>query len=75
LPASDDAACVHCGKSAPDMPVLARGGHAWLHRDCWAPMDAKRGRGVRRSPRCGRCWGLAHEQGRKETPRRARFRS
>lgn len=42
LPASGDGACVQCGKARPDTPVLARGGHAWLHRDCWAPMNAAR---------------------------------
>lgn len=42
LPASGDGACVQCGEARPDMPVLARGGHAWLHRDCWAPMNAAR---------------------------------
>lgn len=34
LPASDDRACVHCGEARPDTPVLAPGGHAWLHREC-----------------------------------------
>jgi hypothetical protein len=42
LPASGDGACVHCGKARPDTPVLARGGHAWLHRGCWAAMNAAR---------------------------------
>ncbi len=42
LAASGDGACVHCGKARPDMPVLAHGGHAWLHRACWAPMNAQR---------------------------------
>jgi hypothetical protein len=42
LPASGDGACVHCGEARPDTPVLARGGHAWLHRECWAPMNAVR---------------------------------
>lgn len=42
LPASGDGACVQCGKARPDTPVLARGGHAWLHRECWAPMNAVR---------------------------------
>jgi len=42
LPASGDGACVQCGKARPDTPVLARGGHAWLHRECWAPMNAAR---------------------------------
>lgn len=42
LPASRDGACVQCGKARPDTPVLARGGHAWLHRECWAPMNAAR---------------------------------
>lgn len=44
LPASDGAACAHCGKRGPDTPVLARGGHAWLHRECWVAMDAARQR-------------------------------
>jgi hypothetical protein len=44
LPASDAAACDHCGKRGPDTPVLARGGHAWLHKACWGPMDAARQR-------------------------------
>ena len=42
LPASDRAACCHCGKPNPCTPVLARNGHAWLHRECWAPMNKKR---------------------------------
>lgn len=42
FPASGDGACVQCGKARPDTPVLARGGHAWLHRECWAPMNAAR---------------------------------
>lgn len=42
LSASGDCACVHCGKARPDTPVLARGGHAWLHRACWAAMNAAR---------------------------------
>ena len=42
LPASDAAACVHCGRKGADTPVLARGGHAWLHRQCWGPMNAER---------------------------------
>jgi hypothetical protein len=42
LSASGDGACVQCGKARPDTPVLARGGHAWLHRECWAPMNAAR---------------------------------
>jgi hypothetical protein len=44
LPASDSTACAHCGKRGPDTPVLARGGHAWLHKACWGPMDAARQR-------------------------------
>jgi hypothetical protein len=43
LPVSTDAACVHCGGAGPEMPVLAAGGHAWLHRACWAPMNGERG--------------------------------
>lgn len=42
LPASGDGACIRCGKARADTPVLARGGHAWLHRECWAPMNAAR---------------------------------
>ena len=42
LPASDRAACCHCGKPNPCTPVLASDGHAWLHRECWAPMNEKR---------------------------------
>jgi hypothetical protein len=42
LPASGDGACVQCGGVGPDTPVLARDGHAWLHRECWAPMNAAR---------------------------------
>lgn len=37
--------CVHCGlpmKIEERTPVLAGGGHAWLHRRCWVPMDAAR---------------------------------
>jgi hypothetical protein len=44
LPASDAAACAHCGKRGSDSPVLARGGHAWLHKACWEPMDEARRR-------------------------------
>lgn len=46
LPASDRAACYHCGRPAPCTPVLAgsQGEHAWLHRECWAPMNEKRQR-------------------------------
>jgi hypothetical protein len=49
LPASSDGACVQCGKARPDTPVLARGGHAWLHRECWAPMNAEREEMARRA--------------------------
>lgn len=42
LPASGDGVCVQCGKARPDTPVLARNGHAWLHRECWAPLNAGR---------------------------------
>ncbi len=42
LSASDGAACAHCGKRGSDTPVLAHGGHAWLHRECWRPMDEVR---------------------------------
>lgn len=44
LPASDRAACCHCGKQAPCTPVLAANGHAWLHGQCWAPMNERRQR-------------------------------
>jgi hypothetical protein len=49
LPASGDGACVHCGRAGADTPVLARGGHAWLHRECWAPMNAERNQLARRA--------------------------
>ncbi|MEQ1707793.1 MAG: hypothetical protein ABL864_05630 [Terricaulis sp.] len=39
LPASGDDACAHCGGAAPCTPVLAPGGHAWLHRECVYPMN------------------------------------
>jgi hypothetical protein len=42
LPASDGTACAHCGKRGPDTPVLACGGHAWLHKPCWVAMDEAR---------------------------------
>jgi hypothetical protein len=42
LPASDAAACAYCGKRGADTPVLARGGHAWLHKPCWGPMNEAR---------------------------------
>ncbi|MEQ1706880.1 MAG: hypothetical protein ABL864_00940 [Terricaulis sp.] len=41
-PASGDGVCVHCGKPGSDTPVLAQGGHAWIHRACWPAMDAAR---------------------------------
>lgn len=44
LPASDRAACYHCGRPAPCTPVLAANGHAWLHQQCWAPMNERRQR-------------------------------
>ena len=44
LPASDRAACYHCGRPAPCTPVLAANGHAWLHEQCWAPMNERRQR-------------------------------
>ena len=40
--ASGDGLCVQCGKAGPDTPVLAGGGHAWLHRECWGPMNTSR---------------------------------
>lgn len=51
LLASGDGACVQCGKPRPDTPVLARDGHAWLHRECWAPMNAERDAAARRALR------------------------
>jgi hypothetical protein len=42
LPVSGAAACAHCGKRGADTPVLARGGHAWLHKPCWGPMNEAR---------------------------------
>lgn len=44
LPASDRAACYHCGRPVPCTPVLAANGHAWLHEQCWAPMNERRQR-------------------------------
>jgi hypothetical protein len=46
LPASDRAACCHCDKPAPCTSILAgaQGEHAWLHRECWAPMNERRQR-------------------------------
>lgn len=42
-PPNDGRACAHCGKPGPCTPVLAgEGGRAWLHRDCWEPMNAGR---------------------------------
>jgi hypothetical protein len=42
LPASDRAACCHCGKPNPCTPVLARNGHAWMHARCWPPLNSAR---------------------------------
>lgn len=42
LPPNDGRACAHCGKPGPCTPVLARQGHAWLHRQCWQPMSEAR---------------------------------
>ena len=42
LPASESRTCVHCRRDYADTPVLARGGHAWLHGSCWEPMNAAR---------------------------------
>lgn len=39
--AAGDGACAQCGGPGPDTPVLAAGGHAWLHRRCWPAMDAE----------------------------------
>ncbi len=42
-PPNDGRACAHCGKPGPCTPALAgEGGRAWLHRDCWGPMNARR---------------------------------
>lgn len=49
LPASTDSACIHCGKARPDTPVLACGGHAWLHRACWAPLNAAQNEAARKA--------------------------
>ncbi|MCR6643503.1 MAG: hypothetical protein NVV62_02680 [Terricaulis sp.] len=41
LQAADDGLCAHCGGPGQGgTPVLAAGGHAWLHRRCWPAMDA-----------------------------------
>lgn len=42
LRASAASPCLHCGKPKPDTPILAANGHAWLHAQCWAPMNEKR---------------------------------
>lgn len=42
LPASDRAACYHCGKPDPCKPHLAANGHVWLHEQCWEPLNAAR---------------------------------
>ncbi|MEQ1782250.1 MAG: hypothetical protein ABMA14_12875 [Hyphomonadaceae bacterium] len=42
LPASDSAACYHCGKLDPCRPHLAANGHVWLHEQCWEPLNAAR---------------------------------
>lgn len=44
LAANDAAACAHCGRQGADTPVLARQGHAWLHKACWGPMNEARHR-------------------------------
>lgn len=41
---SESRTCIHCGREGGDTPVLASGGHAWLHRECWAPMNDQRQR-------------------------------
>lgn len=41
-PSSRAAGCVFCGGAAPDTPVLANEGHAWLHHYCWAPLLKRR---------------------------------
>lgn len=43
LAANDGRECAFCGGPGPCTPVLAgEGGRAWLHRDCWEPMNAGR---------------------------------
>jgi hypothetical protein len=51
LPACDTTACLHCGTLGPDTPVLASGGHAWLHRECCLAMDGTRQREAERAVR------------------------
>lgn len=34
--------CVHCGGAGPCTGVPARGGHVWVHRECWVPMNRVR---------------------------------
>ena len=38
-PTSDRAGCAHCGRRERDgdalLPILARGGHTWVHDHCW----------------------------------------
>ena len=39
-PTSDQAGCAHCGRRERDgdalLPILARGGHTWIHDGCWS---------------------------------------
>ena len=41
-PSSRSAGCVQCGGTNPDTPVLANGGHAWLHHECWPLLMRRR---------------------------------
>lgn len=41
-PSDRKVGCVYCGRTGPDTPILANGGHAWLHRDCWRPLMKRR---------------------------------
>lgn len=42
LASSGGTTCAHCRGPHPCTPLLARGGHVWLHRDCLPAADAKR---------------------------------
>jgi hypothetical protein len=46
LKASGRSPCYHCGLPNPCTPILAGapGEHAWIHSECWAPMNEKRQR-------------------------------
>jgi len=43
-PSDPAAGCVQCGKplGIDAVATLARNGHAWLHRSCWADYDSHR---------------------------------